>query len=223
MSGDAQVLVASSTDAGAISRLNGIKTRYLGLTLLQMLLFKSFVPYTPSLTLVGLGDEADYAGYQRATISAFNGPYLDADHNAYMVTPLLDFVCSGGGNTNSIYNAALCGTNGTTATATATATGGAAPIDSVTLTAGGSGYILPPTYTISGGGTGAVLSFTIVDGVITAIAIVDGGDGYTTPTVTIDPPLGLLEVLPLNPVVSLTNATDALPLVAQLQVPAQLV
>ncbi|HET6516145.1 MAG TPA: substrate-binding domain-containing protein [Thermodesulfovibrionales bacterium] len=62
-------------------------------------------------------------------------------------------------------------------------TGGS--VTSVTVTAGGSGYV-SPTVTFGGPGTGAVATATVSGGVITAINVIAGGTGYTSdPVVTI--------------------------------------
>jgi len=60
-------------------------------------------------------------------------------------------------------------------------------VQGINLIAGGFGYSDPPTITISGGGgTGAVASPILLDGVVTGIELVSRGSGYTsTPTVTI--------------------------------------
>jgi hypothetical protein len=92
---------------------------------------------------------------------------------------------------------------GTQATATATVTSGA--ISGFTIGNGGSGYITcnagilfagsPPDYLEASPfvyitdptGAGAVASLTISGGSVTGINILDGGAGYTSPTVTIAP------------------------------------
>lgn len=60
-------------------------------------------------------------------------------------------------------------------------------VQGINLIAGGFGYSDPPTVTISGGGgTGAVASPILLDGVVTGIEMVSRGTGYTSvPTVTI--------------------------------------
>lgn len=71
--------------------------------------------------------------------------------------------------------------------ATATATRSGEQVSSITVDTAGSGYNIPPTVTISGGGgTGAKAIATISGGEVTAIWVIDRGYGYTTdPTVTI--------------------------------------
>ena len=57
-------------------------------------------------------------------------------------------------------------------------------IDSVTLVSGGTGYT-SPVITISGDGTGATATATVVNGIITNITVTSGGAGYTQAIVTI--------------------------------------
>lgn len=59
-------------------------------------------------------------------------------------------------------------------------------VKSVAVTAGGSGYTVAPTVTLSGGGgTGAKATATVASGRVTAVYITDMGTGYTSaPTVT---------------------------------------
>ncbi len=78
------------------------------------------------------------------------------------------------------------GTSATGATATATIGGGG--VATIRLTAGGSGYLTPPTVSFSGGGgSGAVATATVdpVSGAVTDLAITTSGSGYTSaPTVS---------------------------------------
>ena len=61
----------------------------------------------------------------------------------------------------------------------------------ITVTNGGTGYTSAPTVTLSGGGgTGAIATAILSNGVVSIITVDDGGTGYTSaPTVTIDPPV----------------------------------
>ena len=72
-------------------------------------------------------------------------------------------------------------------TATATINGGA--VNGITVTSGGSGYIVPPTVTLSGGGYTTPATATAIvnsSGVVTGFTITSPGSGYTSaPTVTI--------------------------------------
>lgn len=76
---------------------------------------------------------------------------------------------------------------GAGASATATQSGGAIPNDGISLTAGGSGYLNPPTVVISDPtGTGASAVATISDGVVqNEFVVTNPGSGYTSPTVTL--------------------------------------
>lgn len=58
-------------------------------------------------------------------------------------------------------------------------------VASVTVTAGGTLYLAPPTVSLTGGaGTGAAATAVIQDGEVIAVQVTDGGSGYTsTPTV----------------------------------------
>lgn len=53
------------------------------------------------------------------------------------------------------------------------------------LTSGGSGYTSAPTVTITGDGTGATATATVIGGVVTAINITNNGSGYTLGELTI--------------------------------------
>ena len=71
---------------------------------------------------------------------------------------------------------------GSGATATATISGGV--ITEIRVISGGSGYLVAPNVTITGG-AGATATATISGGRVTGISIVNGGSGFTTPVVTI--------------------------------------
>ena len=60
-------------------------------------------------------------------------------------------------------------------------------VNSIAVTAGGSGYTSAPTVTITGGGgTGATATAVVISNQVSSIAITNAGSGYTsTPTVTI--------------------------------------
>lgn len=74
--------------------------------------------------------------------------------------------------------------DGVTATGTVTTDGSA--ITGITITNPGSGYLIPPTITIGGPGTGGDVDSNITFSRIELITIVDAGSGYLTPpTVTI--------------------------------------
>jgi hypothetical protein len=54
----------------------------------------------------------------------------------------------------------------------------------IKVTAGGTGYGAAPTVTITGDGTGATATATVVGGIVTRVAIVTPGSGYTRASVT---------------------------------------
>jgi hypothetical protein len=88
----------------------------------------------------------------------------------------------GSGYTATLVATFSYGDGAITAVLTATTVG------SVTVTAGGAGYVSPTATISGGGGSGATASVTVVGGVVTAITITNGGSGYTsTPTITINP------------------------------------
>ncbi|MCY7319312.1 MAG: hypothetical protein LH617_11405 [Ramlibacter sp.] len=75
---------------------------------------------------------------------------------------------------------------GVTATGTVTRGGGPRPISTFTLTDPGSGYITPPTVTLTstGGGVGATFAVTLANvptRVVTGINVTNGGSGYSAP------------------------------------------
>jgi hypothetical protein len=62
-------------------------------------------------------------------------------------------------------------------------------IDSIKLVSGGSGYT-SPIITISGDGSGATATATVVNGIITGITVTSGGAGYTQAVVVISDSTG---------------------------------
>lgn len=87
----------------------------------------------------------------------------------------------------------------TQATGTATVSGGA--LTGIDVTSGGSGYLLAPAVTLTGGGgSGATATTTINSaGVVTGVTVTAGGTGYTSaPTVTIGRPVTYGRRTPLN-------------------------
>jgi hypothetical protein len=97
---------------------------------------------------------------------------------------------------------------GTGFTATATEVGGV--VTAVTVTAGGSGYIYPPTITLTGAGTGATAVATIFNGAVIAVTVTAGGSGYTTaPTVgSTAYTNSTLPVLPLTAALATTDTAQ---------------
>jgi hypothetical protein len=202
---------------GGLARLSGIITAYTGLTLLQALLFKTNVPFSASLTLDQMGDEADFPDYVRKDVAGFTGPYLNVAQQAYASSGVITWTTSGGGNANQIYNGALCGdlTGGVAGTASANVVGGA--IDTIDVLTGGSGYLIPPVVTITEvGGSGAKAHAVLTGDAVTSIVVDAGGTGYAAPVVTLSIPIMLLEVYPFNPSVRMSLPTDAVQLALEL-------
>lgn len=77
------------------------------------------------------------------------------------------------------------------ATLTAMATEGVSIIYAINVIAGGTGYSPSTTLSVSDStGSGAILTPTIVGGVITGVTIVNAGIGWTNPTITVFDPTG---------------------------------
>jgi hypothetical protein len=58
-------------------------------------------------------------------------------------------------------------------------------ITSIEVTNGGVGYLIAPTVTITGDGTGAAAAATIINGRVTAITVTNRGSGYTRAIITL--------------------------------------
>jgi hypothetical protein len=81
----------------------------------------------------------------------------------------------------------LATTGGVQATATATVSGGA--VNSVSITANGSGYLVAPNMFFRGGGGSGVTTTTLTGGTVTSAGSLAGLTGFSgTPTVYIPPP-----------------------------------
>lgn len=157
--------------------------------------------------------ECTSPGYARADITALDGPFLDADGNAYAASDKLVFTTTGGGD-SLCYGAYVAETTGAAATVTFTLTGGAYTLP--VITGAGSGYLVAPKITVTGAtGTGAVLHTEITNGEVTAVVIDSPGTGYTTATATIEPPWKLVYAGNFPSPLPLNNATDSIQLVVQ--------
>ena len=80
---------------------------------------------------------------------------------------------------------------GTLATGTAVLT--SEVVTSITVGNGGTGYMGPPSVTISGGGGSGATAVAVINssGVVTSFTVLTGGSGYTSvPTVTLSAPPG---------------------------------
>lgn len=207
--------------AFVLSALTAWKTAFLARTFKAVMLFKTGVAIGPGTNLTNLV-EADYSGYARKTVADLNGPALDQAGNGYLTTSSLFFQHDGGVVGNQIFTAGLVGTlaGGSAATGTAAQTDGV--IDTVAVTAPGGTYAIPPYVTVNDDdGSGAIVTATINgDGEVDGLVIVDGGTGYTGPTLTIDPPVELLGGVNLDSPVPMLVSTDALPLAMQINLPS---
>jgi hypothetical protein len=180
---------------------------------IRLKLFNNNVTATINTTLADLV-ESIAPGYAPIALTTLNGPYLDANSNAYLVSDLANFTTTGGG-VDIIYGAYIVEDTGAAATVTFTEAGGEYTVP--VLGSGGSGYVVAPKVTATGAtGSGAVLTATITDGVVTAINIVNPGSGYTTATATIEAPNKLIFVGNFPEPKPLQNASDAIQVVCQL-------
>jgi hypothetical protein len=219
---DVQVVSANSTPPSIIPPFSLFAQLYAWIAAILgagvfLKLFNNDIIVSAATPLTAL-TESVAPGYAPVPVTAIDGPYLDQSGNAYAVTPLEVFTCTGGGS-DLIYGCYLVEVSGAAATATFTEAGGAytAPV----ITSGGSGYLVPPRVTPTGAtGSGAILTATITNGVVTGITIVNGGTGYTTATVEIEPPLNLIEVANFPLPLPLQKNTDSIPVVVQLDNPS---
>ncbi len=84
--------------------------------------------------------------------------------------------------------------------ATALATVAAGKVISLTLTSGGSGYVVEPGVSITGGGGQGAMARAVLDGDrVGAVVLVEGGSGYLmAPEVVVDRPEDALDGLPMD-------------------------
>ena len=84
-------------------------------------------------------------------------------------------------------------TPGSPATALATIDNGSGTLASIALTSPGSGYLAPPTVTITGGGGSGATASASIDaetGQVTGLSLISAGSGYTSaPTVVLSDPV----------------------------------
>ena len=178
-------------------------------------LFKTSTPITDT-TLLSALTECDFSGYAPSAVATINGPAIDQTGNAYLTAALAYFANDGGGTGNQVFSAALVAEIPGSTQATGTVTTTAGVVSAPVITLAGAGYVTAPKVTVLGGGTGAVITATIAGGVVTALNLVSGGTGYTAATIVIDPPYEIIAAQNLASPVPMNVATDALPLVLQL-------
>ncbi len=125
-------------------------------------LYNNNVSVQPS-TLLSALTETNFGGYAPILIASWNGPYVDVNLQAYILSALAIFTCNGTSSDN-VYGAYLVADNGGTR-ATATATVASSTVSAITIGTAGTGYTIPPVATFSGGGgTGAAATFTLSGG-----------------------------------------------------------
>lgn len=212
---DVQLVSQTPVRAGLVDRLTDYIAALVASAYVAAKLFKTNVAIGPLTTLAEL-TEADYAGYAPIVVTSYNGVYVDGAGTPYASTDLLDFVCAGGGLTNTVYAVALVESIGAAATATGTQTGGA--FDGFTITSGGTGYQAVPKVVITDAtiGTGATAHAVVVGGVITDLIIDTPGTGYTGPIITIERPVKLICGGNFPQGLAMVTNTDAVPTVLEI-------
>jgi len=175
---------------------------------LRVALYKTNMTPTYLTTLADI-EECDFSGYERVLTPALTLVHPDGAARFVTNTALCSFTHDGGPVNNTVYLVgALNDNGGTQATATATKTGGV--ITGISITNAGTLYEGPPRVIVtdSGAGSGAELEAEVTDGTISAINIIDGGAGYNTITITIDPPVDLLGLAKLDTPVAMDALDD---------------
>lgn len=185
---------------------------------LWLKLFQNNISPTNTTPITAL-QEANFGGYAKSVITTFSTPDIDANSNAWALSPLAVFQCNGASG-NTIYGAYLSYADGTTATATNAGTGGNY-ITTFVITAAGSGYQQAPAVHLTGAtGANAAAHAIITAGAVTSIVLDNPGNGaYTTYTVVIDPPEQLLIASPFQNPIPVSLATDAIAYIQQLTIP----
>jgi hypothetical protein len=205
-------------DAQTLALAQLLETDLVAATNVQLGCYTNPVTWGRETTLDQI-TEATFGGYARETLAAWNGPWLDEDGNAYIISDLVVFVCDGT-NGQGVEGLFLCKDNGGTQ-ATATATGTATEYDPVfVITDPGTLYESAPRVTLNGAtGSGATAHAEIAGGLVVAIHLDTPGTGYTTFTVVIDPPRTLVAGGNFSVTQNMFAATDALPTNIQLSIP----
>lgn len=116
----------------------------------------------------------DRGGWEMESVTLDISAFVAATHYP-------DGYIKSGTNLGKITSSGLYGPTITQATATSAITTGA--VSSVTVTNGGSGYLVAPAVSFTGGGgTGATGTAAInASGVVTGVTVTAGGSGYTSP------------------------------------------
>lgn len=197
------------TNVGLLDQADGYQTVIQAQTVEARLFASSSGPFQRTTTLSAL-TEMTFPGYARISISAWDGPYQDADGDTYLVSPQLLFERnSDAGPAEFAGGVYLVKQTGTQATGSATVTAGA--VTAISVTNPGDTYETPPTVEITEvGGSGATAHTTLnPDGTVASVVVDTGGTGYVTPTVTIEPPWHVIGGGNFPAPVTVADATDA--------------
>lgn len=134
-----------------------------------------------------------------ATQNSFTGAIIQVADTAGVDAPVQITVAQGvayplgSSGLQFIFPSGIVGPSGLSGGSTATATAVIVEdeLSSVIVNSGGSGYVVPPVITISGGdGSGALATAILENGVVVAIVVASPGSGYNEiPTVTIAAPV----------------------------------
>ncbi len=213
---DPQVTQVCQSEVLAMLTLE--QTALLAATNLEMVLLADNFTPTPRPQPSDLV-EASFTGYARQSVSAMNGPYVDTANNCYLLSNTVIFTATGS-DSQSIYGSALIYQDGGTQ-ATATNPGNSGAYDPVfTITNPGTQYQFTPKVHLTGAtGSGATAHAVVTDGIITAIILDNPGSGYTTYTVTIDPPSTVAAINKFAAPVVVGPLNTALPTYQEISVP----
>jgi len=147
--------------------------------------------YVSSLALTNPG--AGYTATPTVTIAAGTGTLATATANMTTFNPVLSVTPPSAAN----YTVKRLGTRitgvGSGALTDSTNISSSGRLNSISVTAGGTGYVVAPTVTITGGGGSGAIAHAVLTGPsVTSIVVDVKGSGYTSnPTVTLSaPPAG---------------------------------
>lgn len=208
---DAVVVAAQQTKFLAKAKMTSVDDLLTNADNYYMVLFKNNVQVTYLTTLADLA-ECDFSGYARSDLPTKIGTFVGGGQRVFNDYGPGVFLHNGGAVSNTAYSVGLVTTNdGVGATATASQTAGV--ITGTVITAAGTKYEAAPKITVSdaGPGAGAVIEATITSGTISALTIVDGGAGYTTITIDIQPPENLWMAQNLDTPKAFSSLDDGLP------------
>ena len=148
---------------------------------------------TPTVTLTGYS--LDIIGTANGSVYTYNGVVQSDGNDGYQVVLNGTTTPAPGGPTPDDAQVTVNLPTPNLAGALGSATLSGSTVDTITVTAGGTGYMSSPIVTLSGGGgTNGLASANVANGAVTGIVVTNPGAGYTSaPTVTINPPAGSLD------------------------------